>query len=125
MYDDGAAVQAQQLVKHYKNGKSVVEAVRGVDLRIRAGEVFGFLGPNGAGKSTTVKMLTTLLTITSGSASVAGIDVASDPDGVRRRIGVALQEAGLDPRQTGRELLVLQAPAVRAVEGGGGVARRG
>jgi ABC-2 type transport system ATP-binding protein len=71
--------------------------------------VFGFLGPNGAGKSTTVKMLTTLLTITSGTAEVAGIDVASRPDEVRQRIGVALQEAGLDPRQNGRELLVLQA----------------
>jgi ABC-2 type transport system ATP-binding protein len=70
--------------------------------------VFGFLGPNGAGKSTTVRMLTTLMTITSGSARVAGVDVAADPDGVRRRIGVALQEAGLDPRQTGRELLRLQ-----------------
>ena len=54
-------------------------------------------------------MLTTLLTITSGSATVAGVDVAADPDEVRRRIGVALQEAGLDPRQNGRELLVLQA----------------
>ena len=74
-----------------------------------AGEVFGFLGPNGAGKSTTVKMLTTLLSITAGSARVAGVDVAGDPDAVRHRIGVALQEAGLDPRQTGRELIVLQA----------------
>ena len=64
--------------------------------------------PNGAGKSTTVRMLTTLMTITSGTARVAGVDVAADPDGARRRIGVALQEAGLDPRQTGRELLVLQ-----------------
>jgi ABC-2 type transport system ATP-binding protein len=70
--------------------------------------VFGFLGPNGAGKSTTVRMLTTLLSITSGTAHVAGVDVARDPDAARRRIGVALQEAGLDPRQTGRELLVLQ-----------------
>ena len=88
---------------------TTVEAVRGVDLDVRRGEIFGFLGPNGAGKSTTVRMLTTLMTITSGSASVAGVDVAADPDGARHKIGVALQEAGLDPRQTGRELLTLQA----------------
>ena len=103
------AVQAEALVKHYKSRAGVVEAVKGVDLRVEAGEVFGFLGPNGAGKSTTVRMLTTLLTITSGTASVGGIDVARDPDAARRKMGVALQEAGLDPRQTGRELLVLQA----------------
>src|SRR3954470_8023002 len=103
-----AAVEANELVKHYKSRVGDVEAVRGVDLRIEAGEVFGFLGPNGAGKSTTVKMLTTLLSITSGTAFVAGVDVARDPDEARRRMGVALQEAGLDPRQTGRELLVLQ-----------------
>jgi ABC-2 type transport system ATP-binding protein len=106
--DDGIAVRAQELVKHYKSRTGVVEAVRGVDLRVESGEVFGFLGPNGAGKSTTVRMLTTLLSITSGSAHVGGIDVARDPDGARRLMGVALQEAGLDPRQTGRELLVLQ-----------------
>jgi ABC-2 type transport system ATP-binding protein len=103
------AVEATQLVKHFPSRSGVIEAVRGVDLQVEAGEVFGFLGPNGAGKSTTVRMLTTLMTITSGSARVAGIDVADDPDGARRAIGVALQEAGLDPRQTGRELLVLQA----------------
>ncbi len=103
------AVRAEALVKHYSSRNGDIEAVRGVDLTVEAGEVFGFLGPNGAGKSTTVKMLTTLLTITSGSAEVAGIDVATKPDEVRRRIGVALQEAGLDPRQNGRELLVLQA----------------
>jgi ABC-2 type transport system ATP-binding protein len=100
-----AAVEARGLVKHYND----VEAVRGVDLHVPRGEVFGFLGPNGAGKSTTVRMLTTLLTITGGEARVCGIDVTQDPDAARRRIGVALQEAGLDPRQTGRELLVLQA----------------
>jgi ABC-2 type transport system ATP-binding protein len=106
---DGApAVQAEALVKHYRGRSGVVEAVRGVDLTIEAGEVFGFLGPNGAGKSTTVRMLTTLLSITSGTARVAGVDVAREPDAARRRMGVALQEAGLDPRQTGRELLVLQ-----------------
>jgi len=103
-----AAVETRALVKHYRGRDGVVEAVRGVDLRIETGEVFGFLGPNGAGKSTTVRMLTTLLSITSGSAFVAGIDVAAKPDEARLRMGVALQEAGLDPRQTGRELLVLQ-----------------
>jgi len=102
------AVQARGLVKTFVGKGEPVEAVRGVDLEVASGEVFGFLGPNGAGKSTTVRMLTTLTTITSGSAHVAGVDVASDPDGVRRKIGVALQDAGLDPRQTGRELLVLQ-----------------
>jgi ABC-2 type transport system ATP-binding protein len=115
------AVEAQQLVKHFSGKDGEVDAVRGVDLAVAAGSVFGFLGPNGAGKSTTVKMLTTLMTITSGSARVAGVDVTTDPYGARRKIGVALQEAGLDPRQTGRELLVLQGrlfklPARRAAE---------
>src|ERR671917_2958616 len=104
----GPAVEAAGLMKTYDSRSGTVEAVRGVDLRVDAGEVFGFLGPNGAGKSTTVRMLTTLLTITAGSAWVAGLDVAREPDAVRHRIGVALQEAGLDPRQSGRELLVLQ-----------------
>ncbi|MEJ7742858.1 MAG: ATP-binding cassette domain-containing protein [Nocardioidaceae bacterium] len=103
------AIEAKQLVKHYGGRGSEVHAVRGVDLNVAAGEIFGFLGPNGAGKSTCFRMLTTLLSITSGSARVAGVDVAADPDRARRLIGVALQEAGLDPRQTGRELLVLQA----------------
>jgi ABC-2 type transport system ATP-binding protein len=103
-----AAVEARALVKTYRGRAGTVEAVRGVDLSVARGEIFGFLGPNGAGKSTTVRMLTTLLSITAGSARVAGLDVARQPNEVRRRIGVALQEAGLDPRQTGRELLVLQ-----------------
>jgi ABC-2 type transport system ATP-binding protein len=103
------AVEAEQLVKRYTGRGGDVEAVRGVDLAVEQGEVFGFLGPNGAGKSTTVRMLTTLMTITSGSARVAGVDVTADPDTARQRIGVALQEAGLDPRQTGRELVMLQA----------------
>jgi ABC-2 type transport system ATP-binding protein len=101
------AVQARGLVKHFAGNGETVEAVRGVDLEVRVREIFGFLGPNGAGKSTTVRMLTTLLSITSGHVEVAGVDVGRDPDAARRRIGVALQEAGLDPRQTGRELLVL------------------
>ena len=104
-----SAIRADGLVKTYTGKDGEVEAVRGVDLDVRPGEVFGFLGPNGAGKSTTVRMLTTLMTITAGTAHVAGVDVAADPDAARRKIGVALQEAGLDPRQTGRELLVLQA----------------
>jgi ABC-2 type transport system ATP-binding protein len=104
----GVAVLAEGLVKTYSGRSDTVEAVRGVDLRIETGEVFGFLGPNGAGKSTTVRMLTTLLSITAGRAWVAGVDVAKNPDAARRRMGVALQEAGLDPRQTGRELLILQ-----------------
>ena len=104
---NGPAVLAEGLVKHYTSREGTVEAVRGVDLAVETAEIFAFLGPNGAGKSTTVRMLTTLLSITSGRAEVAGIDVERDPDGARRRIGVALQEAGLDPRQTGRELLNL------------------
>jgi ABC-2 type transport system ATP-binding protein len=104
-----SAIRAVSLVKTFTGGGATVEAVRGVDLDVQRGEVFGFLGPNGAGKSTTVRMLTTLMTITSGSAWVAGVDVDADPDATRQKIGVALQEAGLDPRQTGRELLVLQA----------------
>jgi ABC-2 type transport system ATP-binding protein len=104
---NGPAIRAEGLVKRFEEGDETVEAVRGVDLAIEHGEIFGFLGPNGAGKSTTVRMLTTLLTITAGRAEVAGADVEREPDQVRKRIGVALQEAGLDPRQTGRELLVL------------------
>ena len=103
------AVEARGLVKQYRGRAGTVDAVRGVDLAVGAGEVFGFLGPNGAGKSTTVRMLTTLMSITAGTARVAGVDVMAEPDRARRRIGVALQEAGLDLRQTGRELLVLQA----------------
>jgi ABC-2 type transport system ATP-binding protein len=71
--------------------------------------VYGFLGPNGAGKTTTVRMLVTLLRPTGGHARVAGYDVASQPSQVRRRIGVALQEAALDPLMTGSELIELQA----------------
>src|SRR5258708_28433674 len=85
-----------------------VGAVDEVDLRIPAGEIYGFLGPNGAGKSTTVRMLCTLLAPTGGRALVAGYDVALHPGRVRLRIGVALQDVALDPKQTGLELLRLQ-----------------
>ena len=86
-----------------------IRAVRGVDLEVAEGEIYGFLGPNGAGKTTTVRMLTTLLLPTGGSASVAGHDVASEAQAVRKSIGVALQESALDPLMTGRELIRLQA----------------
>lgn len=98
------AVSAERLVRQF-NG---LTAVDNVDLEIHAGEIYGFLGPNGAGKSTTVRVLCTLLAPTSGRARVAGHDVASHPGRVRLRIGVALQDAALDPKQTGIELLRLQ-----------------
>lgn len=84
------------------------QAVKSVDLVVNRGEIYGFLGPNGAGKSTTVRMLCTLLRPTGGSATVAGFDVVDGADDVRLRIGVALQEASLDEKQTGREVLELQ-----------------
>ncbi len=104
-----SAITAVGLKKTFGTKTGDVDAVRGVDLDVAPGEIFGFLGPNGAGKSTTVRMLTTLMTLSGGQAHVAGVDVAADPHGARRKIGVALQEAGLDPRQTAREILVLQA----------------
>jgi ABC-2 type transport system ATP-binding protein len=100
----GYAIRAEGLIRQFGE----VRAVDGVDLRIPAGEIYGFLGPNGAGKSTTVRMLCTLLAPTGGRALVAGFDVATRPGQVRLRIGVALQDVALDPRQTGIELLRLQ-----------------
>ncbi|MFT7597894.1 MAG: ABC-2 type transport system ATP-binding protein [Acidimicrobiales bacterium] len=97
-------IVAEALVRSFGD----VEAVRGVDLVVAEGEIYGFLGPNGAGKSTMVRMLTTLLKPTSGRAVVAGFDVATDAANVRRRIGVALQDAAIDPLMTGNELLKLQ-----------------
>ena len=98
------AIQAHDLVRSF--GDNV--AVNGVNLAVAKGEIYGFLGPNGAGKSTTVRMLTTLLNPSSGSATVAGFDVATQTEDVRLRIGVALQEAALDMKQTGREILDMQ-----------------
>ena len=85
-----------------------VKAVNAIDLNISKGEIYGFLGPNGAGKTTLVRMLITLLLPTAGSATVAGCDVVSEANDVRLRIGAALQDAALDLKQTGRELLRLQ-----------------
>ena len=99
-----SAIMTKALVRRF-GGKAAVD---GVDLDIRRGEIYGFLGPNGAGKSTTVRVLCTLLTPTSGQAFVAGHDVAREPEQVRLRIGVALQEVALDPKQTGLQLLRLQ-----------------
>ncbi len=95
------AIEAVDLERRF--GEFV--AVDKVTLAVREGEIYGFLGPNGAGKSTTVRMLCTLTSPTGGRATVAGFDVAKDPDAVRLRIGVALQAAALDNQQTGVELL--------------------
>ncbi len=99
-----------------------VLAVRGVDLEVDEGEIYGFLGPNGAGKTTTVRMLTTLLLPTGGRATVAGHDVVREARAVRASIGVALQEAALDPLMTGRELIRLQA-TLQGLPGGEGKRR--
>jgi ABC-2 type transport system ATP-binding protein len=95
------AVQVRGLVKRYGD----VEAVRGIDLDVLPGETFGFLGPNGAGKSTTIKILCTLALATSGTARVAGWDVAADPVAVRRHIGLVFQEPTLDTYLTGEQNL--------------------
>jgi ABC-2 type transport system ATP-binding protein len=99
------AIETEKLRKEYEGG---ILAADGIDLAVEEGQVFAFLGPNGAGKTTTVRMLTTLLRPTSGRASVAGFDLYKQQHEIRRSIGVALQEAGLDALATGRELLELQ-----------------
>jgi ABC-2 type transport system ATP-binding protein len=99
------AIETRDLRRSFED----VVAVAGVDLAVAEGEIYAFLGPNGAGKTTTVRMLTTLLRPSGGSAEVAGHDVVADAAAVRRAIGVALQEAALDPLMTGRELIQLQA----------------
>ena len=98
------AVLAEGLARNFGD----VRAVDGIDLAVRKGEIYGFLGPNGAGKTTVVRMLITLLMPHGGSAMVAGKDVVREPKEVRLRVGAALQEAALDPKQTGREILRLQ-----------------
>jgi ABC-2 type transport system ATP-binding protein len=103
--ESSKGIEARGLVREFKNGP---RAVDGIDLDVAPGEIYGFLGPNGAGKSTTVHMLTTLLPPTAGTARVAGYDIVREGRSVRDAIGVALQEAALDPLLTGREHMKLQ-----------------
>jgi ABC-2 type transport system ATP-binding protein len=93
----GPVVQVNNLVKRYGE----IEAVRGINFEVTAGETFGFLGPNGAGKSTTIKILCTLANPSSGSARVAGYDVVKDRDTVRRKIGLVFQDTTLDSYLSG------------------------
>ena len=98
------AVDVKNIKKTFISKQDTVEAVKDVSFTVNKGEIFGLLGPNGAGKSTTILMLTTLLSITDGTASVLGIDVATKDKEVRKKIGVALQDTGLDNLLTGKEL---------------------
>jgi len=106
-----AALQAEDLHKAYPigRGRQPVQALDGLSFEVAAGTVYGLLGPNGAGKSTTVKILSTLSTADSGTATVAGLDVRRDPNAVRRRIGLVSQRPSSDPMGTGRENLLLAA----------------
>ena len=101
-------IVSNQLRRTFKSRKGDIEAVRGVDLAVGAGEIFGFLGPNGAGKTTTLRMLATLLPPTAGEATVAGADLRREPQRVRERIGYVPQGGSTDPAETGRGELVLQ-----------------
>jgi len=101
-------IATRGLARSFKTRTGTVEAVRGVDLRVGAGEIFGFLGPNGAGKTTTLRMLATLITPTAGEATVAGADLRNEPQEVRRRIGYVPQGGSTDPAETGRGELVIQ-----------------
>lgn len=102
--ENNNAISTRGLVREFGE----VRAVDGIDLDVRQGEVYGFLGPNGAGKTTVIRMLITLLAPTAGEINVAGHDVVREPQEVRLRIGAALQDAALDSKQTGLELLRLQ-----------------
>ncbi len=101
-------LETKGLRKSYNSNKGVVEAVKGVDLKVEKGLIFGFLGPNGAGKSTTLRMLTTLSQPSGGEAKVVGYDLLRQPAEVRKRIGYVSQAGGCDASSTGRENIVLQ-----------------
>src|SRR6202451_1451449 len=101
----GAEIRTEGLRKTYKSSRGDVAAVRGIDLSVSSGQFFGLLGPNGAGKSTTIGMLTTLILPTGGRAWVSGLDVVTDPVGVKRRIGVVTQNNTLDMQLTVAENL--------------------
>ena len=104
----GPMIETHDLARTFTSRKYAVEAVRGVDLTVGAGQIFGFLGPNGAGKTTTLRMLATLLTPTAGDATVAGADLRREPELVRERIGYVPQGGSTDPAETGRGELVIQ-----------------
>ena len=117
-----AIIEARGLARTFTSRKAAVEAVRGVDLTVSEGEIVGFLGPNGAGKTTTLRMLTTLLRPTAGTATVAGADLLADPVEVRRRIGYVAQAIGAtgggsDPNATVGEEITLQAQLYRVPQG--------
>ena len=98
------AVDVKNIKKTFKTKQDTVEAVKDVSFEVKKGEIFGLLGPNGAGKSTTILMLTTLLQVTGGQAKILDLDVTKDDKLVREKIGVALQDTGIDNLLTGREL---------------------
>ncbi|MEV6393340.1 ATP-binding cassette domain-containing protein [Streptomyces sp. NPDC051907] len=103
-----AIISTAGLARTFQTRNGPVEAVRGIDLTVRPGEILGFLGPNGAGKTTTLRMLTTLLPPTGGAATVAGHDLVKDPAAVRAKIGYVAQSGGVDPSETVRDELVVQ-----------------
>ncbi len=108
-----AIIETRGLSKSFKSRRGVVEAVKGVDMRVDEGEIFGFLGPNGAGKTTTMRMLSTLMQPTGGQATVAGYDLLREPAKVRENIGYVSQAGGVDITMSGRENLILQARLYR------------
>src|SRR5215813_6670186 len=102
-------IETTGLRKSFRTRKGAIDAVRGVDLKVEEGEIFGFLGPNGAGKTTTLRMLATLIVPDGGNATIAGVDLRKDPGGVRRRIGYVAQGGSTWDTVTAREELVMHA----------------